>query len=114
MESRKLFNYPSDACEELVTNAVVHKDYESGSTIQIYSYPNRIVIVNFNKPLLPVALRALNEDVEFTDRDYEYPLIREMFKSLGLMEAYGSGIGKVKNPLQENGSNSFVFKEYDD
>ena len=45
---------------------------------------------------------------------YENPSIREMLKSLDLIESFGSGIGKAKRAMIENGSEIFHFEEYDE
>ena len=45
---------------------------------------------------------------------YENPSIREMFRSLDLIESFGSGVGKAKRAMAQNGSDSIHYEEYDD
>lgn len=45
---------------------------------------------------------------------YENPSIREMFKSLDLIESFGSGVGKAKRAMSENGSDDIQYQEYDE
>lgn len=45
---------------------------------------------------------------------YENPSIREMFKSLDLIESFGSGVGKAKRAMAENGSDDIQYQEYDE
>ncbi len=114
LESETVYNYPYSTVEELVTNAIVHKNYENPRTIQIYVYDKSMVITNYNKPIPPVTIKDLNEREAFPDRTYENPTIREMFKSLDYIESYGSGIGKAKKAMSKNGSSNICFKEYDE
>lgn len=114
VESSTIYNYPYSTVEELVTNAIVHKNYENPRTVQIYIYDDSIVITNYNKPIPPVTIRDLNELEAFPNRSYENPSIREMFKALDYIESYGSGIGKAKRAMQRNGSERFHFEEYDE
>ena len=114
LESETIYNYPYSTVEELVTNAIVHKNYENPRTIQIYVYENSIVVTNYNRPIPPITINDLNTKESFPNRMYENPSIREMFKSLDLIESFGSGIGKAKRAMIENGSEMFHFEEYDE
>lgn len=51
----------------------------------------------------------MNERIEFPDRVYLNPEIKEMFHALGLIDSYGSGIRRAKAAMEENGSPSLVF-----
>lgn len=114
VKSETIYNFPYSTVEELVTNAIVHKNYENPRTIQIYVYDKSIVITNYNKPIPPVTIKDLNEQEAFPNRSYENPSIREMFKSLDYIESYGSGIGKAKRAMLKNGSEKIHFEEYDE
>ena len=114
LESETIYNFPYSTIEELVTNAVVHKNYENPRTIQVYIYDNSIVVTNYNRPIPPVTIKDLNELETFPNRTYENPSIREMFKSLDYIESYGSGIGKAKRAMSKNGEEKFSFQEYDE
>lgn len=114
LKSETIYNYPYSAIEELITNAIVHKNYENPRTVQVYIYEDRIVITNYNKPLPPITIKDLNTKDSFPNRMYENPSIREMFKSLDLIESFGSGIGKAKRAMKENSSDSIYFIDYDE
>lgn len=45
---------------------------------------------------------------------YENHSIREMFRSLDLIESFGSGGGKAKRTMVENGSDGIHYQEYDE
>ena len=99
--------------EELVANAIVHNNYENGKPIQIYVSENQINVVNYNKPLPPLKLQDLNERTFFNERDTENPEIRDMFKALGIIESFGTGIGEAKRALENNGSPELYYKVFD-
>lgn len=48
------------------------------------------------------------------DKRHENQSIREMFKSLGLIESFSSGIGKAKKAMLQNGSDNIHYEEYDE
>ncbi len=111
--NRKISNFPYVAVEELVANAIVHNNYENGKPIQIYISESQINIVNYNKPLPPLKIQDLNERMFFNERDTENPEIRDMFKALGIIESFGTGIGEAKRALDENGSPTLYYKTFD-
>ncbi len=110
MENRQIANYPFVAIEELVANAIVHNNYENGKAIQIYISEKQINIVNYNRPLPPLSLNDLNERSVFNERDTENPEIRDMFKDLGIIESFGTGIGEAKKAMIDNGSPKLYYK----
>jgi len=111
--NRKISNFTYVAVEELVANAIVHNNYESAKAIQIYISPLQINIVNYNKPLPPLRIKDLNERTFFNERDSENPEIRDMFKALGIIESFGTGIGEAKRSLKENGSPQLYYKNFE-
>ncbi len=111
--NRKVVNFPYIAIEELVANAIVHNNYENGKAIQIYISNKQMNIVNYNKPLPPLKIKDLNERTFFNERDTENPEIRDMFKALGIIESFGTGIGEAKKALLDNGSPSLYYKTFE-
>ena len=112
-ENRKIENFTYVAVEELLANAIVHNNYENGKPIQIYVSEKQINIVNYNKPLPPVRISDLNERSFFNERDTENPEIRDMFKALGIIESFGTGIGEAKRSMRENGSPDIFYKTFE-
>ena len=62
----------------------------------------QINIVNYNKPLPPICISGLNERTFFNERDTESPEIRDMFKALGIIESFGTGIGEASSCKRYN------------
>ncbi len=112
-DNRKIENFTFVALEELLANAIVHNNYENGKPIQIYISEKQINIVNYNKPLPPIRISDLNERTFFNERDTENPEIRDMFKALGIIESFGTGIGEAKRSMRENGSPDLFYKTFD-
>ena len=112
-DNRKIKNFTFVALEELLANAIVHNNYENGRPIQIYVSEKQINIVNYNKPLPPIRISDLNERTFFNERDTENPEIRDMFKALGIIESFGTGIGEAKRSMRENGSPELFYKTFD-
>ena len=111
-DNRKIENYPFVALEELLANAIVHNNYENGKPIQIYISICQINIVNYNKPLPPLRISDLNERSFFNERDSENPQIRDMFRVLGIIESFGTGIGEAKRSMRENGSPDLYYRTF--
>ena len=115
--NRKVQNFPYVAIEELVANAIVHNNYENGKPIQIYVQiyvsDKQINIVNYNKPLPPLRISDLNERSFFNERDAENPELRDMFKALGIIESFGTGIGEAKRAMSKNGSPNLYYKTFE-
>lgn len=109
IEHKIIYNYPLTAFEELATNAILHKEYDTPEYVGIYIYKDRISFVNHNRPLPPVTIEALNKDRSFDRRQYLNKELKDMFFSLNLIESYGSGIRRAKDALLENGSPELKF-----
>ena len=112
-ENRKVANFPFVTVEELTANAIVHNNFENEKPIQIYISEQQINIVNYNKPLPPIKIRDLNEKSFFNERDTENPEIRDMFKQLGIIESFGTGIGEAKRAMEANRSPELYYKQFD-
>ncbi len=108
-EHRIVYNWPFETFEELATNCLLHKEYESPNYIGIYVYNDKITFVNHNRPLPPVTIDSMNSDIQFDDRQYLNPEIKEMFFALDLIESYGSGIRRAKDALTANNSPALNF-----
>lgn len=111
-DNRQVENFAFVAVEELIANAIVHNNYENGKPIQIYVSEKQINIVNYNKPLPPLRISDLNERTIFNERDTENPELRDMFKALGIIESFGTGIGEAKRAMEENGSPELYYKSF--
>ncbi|NCD01346.1 AAA family ATPase, partial [bacterium] len=70
IEHEIIYNYPLSAFEELATNAILHKEYDTPEYVGIYVYKDSISFLNHNRPLPPVTIESLNTEKRFDKRKY--------------------------------------------
>ena len=87
------WQYPLEAIREIVMNMIVHRDYRSSSDSIVKVFNNKIEF--YNPGRLPDNITVedlLLNNYKSTPRN---KLIADFFKSLGLIEKYGSGIRRI-------------------
>ncbi len=112
-ESERYFNYPYNALEEALVNAVFHKSYREAEPVEIRIYVDSIQILNY-----PGLAKWINFE-RFTEgkvkgRKYRNRRIGELFKEIDLSEKKGTGIPKILRELRQNGSPEPEFEMDDD
>ena len=91
-ERDEKWQYPMSAIREFIVNAIIHRDYRIGVHSQFRIFRNKIVLWNIGK--LP---NDLNIEDLYNGNERSIPRnirIAEIFKEVGLIEKYGSGILK--------------------
>ena len=106
---KDIWDYPLEAIREALLNAVIHRDYFK------YNVQTQIKIFNdwiwfFNIGGLPegITLEQLKTTHPSVARN---PLIVHIFYLAGLIEEYGSGIGRIIDSLKEANLPEPEFKE---
>ena len=106
---KNIWDYPLEAIREALLNAVIHRDYFK------YNVQTQIKIFNdwiwfFNIGGLPegITLEQLKTTHPSVARN---PLIVHIFYLAGLIEEYGSGIGRIMDSLKEANLPEPEFKE---
>ncbi len=106
---KNIWDYPLEAIREAFLNAVIHRDYFK------YNVQTQIKIFNdwiwfFNIGGLPegITLEQLKTTHPSVARN---PLIVHIFYLAGLIEEYGSGIGRIMDSLKEANLPEPEFKE---
>lgn len=107
-ESDRFFNYPYDALEEALCNAVYHRGYDNDSSIEARIYPSKIDIISFPGPLPPLDKERLNK-LQFDVRKYRNRRIGEFLKELHLTEGRATGIPTIIKSLEKNKSPKPIF-----
>ena len=92
------YDYDTDALREIIHNAIVHKDYGSGTPIQIRVYHHKIRI--FNTGELPENWTVETLLTKHNSRPYN-PEIASVFFRAGLIESWGRGIETVINKSKD-------------
>jgi ATP-dependent DNA helicase RecG len=93
------WQYPMEAIREIVLNMIIHRDYCAAADSVVKIFNNKIEF--FNPGTLTDGLtieKLLANDYKSTPRN---KVIAEFFKNLGLIEKYGSGIGRIINYFKE-------------
>jgi ATP-dependent DNA helicase RecG len=108
-KSDRFYNYPYEAIEELLVNAVFHKSYQIAEPITVVFTPNKMEINSCPGP-----------DRSITDEDLKnYRLIAkstrnrrigDMLKELDLAEGRNTGIPRALRAIERNGSDMPIFK----
>lgn len=108
-EADRFFNYPYEALEEALCNAVYHKGYDDDSPIEVRIFPNKLDIINFPGPLPPLTNNKLKK-YNFDVRKYRNRRIGEFLKELHLAEGRGTGIPTILKSLKNNNSPKPIFE----
>lgn len=112
-ESERFFNYPYEAIEEVLSNAVYHKSYEQGSPIEIQVFPDKITILSHPGPVPPVNAEVLSNERRIIAREYRNRRIGDFLKELKLTEGRGTGFPAIYGALEANGSPEPSFETDD-
>jgi len=86
------FLFPYDAIREALMNAVVHKDYSSGTPIQISVYDDKLVMWGTGQLPEDWTLDFLQE--KHPSKPFN-PLLANAFFRTGYIESWGRGIEKI-------------------
>jgi ATP-dependent DNA helicase RecG len=102
-EARRVWNYPFEAIEEILANAVYHRSYETREPIEVRILRDELSITSFPGPDRSISMKALTQG-RIHARRYRNRRIGEFLKELKLTEGRGTGIPKVIRAMRENGS----------
>ena len=102
-EADRFFNYPYNALEEALVNAVLHKNYKEDVPVEIRIYLDQIQIINFPGPDHYIDMEKFAAG-KVQARRYRNPKIGEFFKEIDLSEKKSTGISKILRELKRNGS----------
>jgi ATP-dependent DNA helicase RecG len=102
-KAKRYYNYPYNALEEAIVNAVFHKSYREAEPVEIRIYVDNIQIINYPGLGKWINLEQFLEG-KVRARKYRNRRIGELFKEIDLAEKRGTGISKILRELRENGS----------
>ncbi len=112
-EANKVFNYPYQALEEAVVNALYHRNYQEREPVEISIEPDKITIISYNGPDRSIKLEDLRQG-KVKARRYRNRKLGDFLKELDLTEGRATGIPTIKNELKNNGSPEAVFDTDED
>ena len=88
------FMFTEDILREVLLNAIMHKNYESGNPIQIRVYDDHVTVMN--EGLWPFDVLPVEDAYKPEHESYQYnPQIAELFYRTGEVEAFGRGFEKI-------------------
>jgi len=100
-------DYPLDALQQLVRNAIMHRDYAiSNAPVRITWFEDRIEIQNPGGPFGQVTVSSFGKPGV---TDYRNPNVAEVMRNLGFVQRFGVGIQIARKALQENGNPEPAF-----
>ena len=102
-ESVTIENYPYEALQELLPNAVLHKDYQIPEPITVRITSDRIEITSF-PGISPAISDEKIASFNMVSRSYRNKRLAMFLRELDLIEAKNTGIPKARRSLSRNGS----------
>lgn len=107
-ESNRIWNYPYQALEEVIANALYHRDYQTREPVEIRVYPDRMVILNYGGPDRSIKDSAFQTG-SILPRRYRNRRLGDFLKELDLTEGKATGIPMIRKSLKQNGSPEPIF-----
>lgn len=108
---RRDSDYPLAALQQLVRNAVMHRDYEtSNAPVRLTWYEDRVEIVSPGGPYGSVTPENFGRP---GITDYRNPALAEAMRVLGYVQRFGAGLAIAAKSLRENGNPAPEFDATD-
>jgi len=102
-ESTRVENFPYDAIEEAVVNAVYHRGYDTREPVEVRIEHGELVVISYPGPDRSVRLEQLRIG-RAQPRRYRNRRIGEFLKELEFTEGRATGIPKIIEAMEKNGS----------
>ncbi|GHU63032.1 hypothetical protein FACS1894123_05020 [Bacteroidia bacterium] len=100
-EAIRFYNYPYEAIEETLVNAVYHKTYSVREPIEIRINYDSIQILSFEGPMLPIKNEDLTKE-RVVSRFYRNRRVGDFLKELEFTEGRSTGFPKIYHNLKKN------------
>lgn len=113
-EAIRFWNYPYDALEEAVVNALYHRDYSQHEPVEITIEPDGISILNCPGPDRSIPQSAIEKGDNLISRRYRNRRLGDFLKELDLTEGRSTGVPTIQEKLADNGSPRATFETTED
>jgi ATP-dependent DNA helicase RecG len=101
------YDYPHRAFQQILYNALMHRDYPGGNApVRVYWYNDRVEINNPGGPYGEVTVDNFGK-TKITS--YRNPNIASVFKSLDYVQHYGIGLQVAQDEMKRNGNPPLEF-----
>ncbi len=95
-------DYPLEALQQIVRNAIMHRNYQSYTPVKIYWFSDRIEVYS------PGGLYGeVNQENFGSVSSYRNPNLAEVMKMLGYVQKFGLGLSIANEALKRNGNPPF-------
>lgn len=108
-EAERIYNYPYEAVEEALSNAIYHRSYQIREPITVVSSENRLEITSLPGPDRTIT----DEDIKkghMVSKRYRNRRIGDFLKELKLVEGRNTGIPTILRAMEKNRSEAPVFE----
>lgn len=112
-KSSKVYNYPYQAFDEAVVNALYHRDYLEREPVEITIEPTHVDILSYAGPDRSISDEAIKAARKLKARRYRNRRLGDFLKELGLTEGRATGIPTIQKHLKLNGSKPAVIETDD-
>ena len=102
-EATRIFNYPFEAIEEALVNAVYHRGYDQREPVEVRVHPEAIYMISYPGPDPSIRSEDLAGD-RILARRYRNRRIGEFLKELDLTEGRCTGVPIIRQAMAANGS----------
>lgn len=113
-KSNKIYNYPYQAFEESVVNALYHRDYQEREPVEITIELDHIDILSYAGPDRSISSEAIKAARKLKARRYRNRRLGDFLKELDLTEGRATGIPTIQKSLRDNGSSPAIIDTDDD
>lgn len=113
-KSDKIYNYPYQAFEESVVNALYHRDYQEREPVEITIEPSHVDILSYAGPDRSITTEAIKSAKKLKARRYRNRRLGDFLKELDLTEGRATGIPTIQKALKDNGSERASIETDDD
>lgn len=113
-KSITVYNYPYQALEEAVVNALYHRDYQEREPVEITIEPTHIDILSYAGPDRSISYEAIRAARKLKARRYRNRRLGDFLKELELTEGRATGIPTIQKALKDNGSVAAAIDTDDD
>ena len=111
-EAIRVYNYPYDALEEILCNAVFHKTWDDRNPIEVRINIDSIEVFNIEGPMPPLTQDDMKKE-RVASRNYRNRRIGDFLKELHYTEGRSTGFPKIRKALRQNGSPEVRFETDD-
>ena len=105
----RVFNWPYQAVEEALSNAVYHRSYQIHEPITVTITPEKLEILSLPGPDRSILDQDLSRGI-LISRRYRNRRIGDFLKELKMIEGRNTGIPLIKAALKSNGSGEAMFR----